>query len=290
MTLFWPSDFPGKAQDVETFKNVQKKLLTLSLKSEKLSAHTEQLTKNMRTKTLLLSAAALAAGVATSMAANVYSVNVVGYINVVTSPGYNMIANQLDVDGVDAIPAVLSFAADPNSLNNCLTYNYDKAHATYDVDYFDNTGFSGPTGWYDNNTGNTSTNVVPPGKGFFFYNAQTTNITLTLVGSVIQGTNVVAITSGYNLISTLAPVQQALLPATNGFPANDTSLYLAFTNTTGHGNYAVADYYDDTGFSGPTGWYNNNTGNAETPTPAVGQGYFIYTATSSPWTYTFTVQ
>ena len=62
----------------------------------------------MRTKTLLLSAAALAAGVVTSMAANTYSVNVVGYINVTVQPGFNIIGNQLDVDGVDTISTVLN--------------------------------------------------------------------------------------------------------------------------------------------------------------------------------------
>src|SRR5262245_9396280 len=52
----------------------------------------------MRTKTLLC-AAALAAGVATSMAqSNVYSLNVVGYVNVTTLGGgnFNMMANPLN--------------------------------------------------------------------------------------------------------------------------------------------------------------------------------------------------
>src|SRR5437879_3681344 len=42
----------------------------------------------MRTK-VLLGIAALAAGVATSMAQNVYSLNIVGYANVVNAPNYN---------------------------------------------------------------------------------------------------------------------------------------------------------------------------------------------------------
>jgi hypothetical protein len=244
----------------------------------------------MRTKTLLLSAAALAAGVATSMAANVYSVNVVGYINVTTSPGFNMIANQLDVDGVDTVQTILANAADGNALDSCQVLKYAKASASYTIDYYDNTGFSGAPGWYDNASLNPSTNTLAPGTGFFFFNGQATNLTLTLVGTVLQGTNVVQMTSGFNLISTVDPVSQALLPATNNFPANDTMQYLSFTNTTGHGNYAVLDYYDDTGFSGPTGWYNNASLVMETPTPAVGQGYFIFTGSSAPWTNTFTVQ
>src|SRR5882724_5562009 len=52
----------------------------------------------MRTKTTLLCAAILAAGALSSMAqSNVFSLNVVGYINTtLTGPGYTMIANQLD--------------------------------------------------------------------------------------------------------------------------------------------------------------------------------------------------
>src|SRR5260370_38547070 len=52
----------------------------------------------MRTKTTLVGAAILSASALSSMAqSNVYSLNVVGYINTaLTGPGYTMIANQLD--------------------------------------------------------------------------------------------------------------------------------------------------------------------------------------------------
>lgn len=57
----------------------------------------------MRTKTLLLSAAAVAAGVASLKAqSNVYSLNVVGYVNVNLPAGFNMIQNPLD-DGAGNI-------------------------------------------------------------------------------------------------------------------------------------------------------------------------------------------
>ena len=50
----------------------------------------------MRTKTLLLSAAVLAAGLAASTAQSVFSVNAVGYVNKTLAPGYNLIANPLN--------------------------------------------------------------------------------------------------------------------------------------------------------------------------------------------------
>lgn len=50
----------------------------------------------MRTKTLILSAMIGVAGIASSFAQNVYSVNVVGYINLTLTTPFSMIANQLD--------------------------------------------------------------------------------------------------------------------------------------------------------------------------------------------------
>src|SRR5271165_5836493 len=62
----------------------------------------------MRTKSILLGAAALAAGLVTSMAANVYSVNVVGYVNVnVSSNQYSLLENPLDDGAGDIITNVI---------------------------------------------------------------------------------------------------------------------------------------------------------------------------------------
>src|SRR6267143_1772496 len=50
----------------------------------------------MRTKTLLLTAVLSAAGVASSLAQAVYSVNVVGYVNYPAKAPFSMIANPLN--------------------------------------------------------------------------------------------------------------------------------------------------------------------------------------------------
>ena len=60
----------------------------------------------MRTKTLLLTAALTAAGVATSMA-QVYSVNMVGYINQSIPQGFSMIANQLNASPDNKVTTLL---------------------------------------------------------------------------------------------------------------------------------------------------------------------------------------
>src|SRR6266446_1325324 len=72
-----------------------------------------QIQNNMRTKTLLAAAAMLAAGLASSMAqSNVYSLNVVGYVNKVMPSGgkYIMISNPLNTTS-NTINSLLSGAA-----------------------------------------------------------------------------------------------------------------------------------------------------------------------------------
>src|SRR2546423_31817 len=58
--------------------------------------HEITINKHMRTKTLLLTAVLGAAGIATSLAQSVYSINAVGYVNLTVPIGYSMIANPLN--------------------------------------------------------------------------------------------------------------------------------------------------------------------------------------------------
>src|SRR5690348_15250407 len=76
----------------------------------------------MRTKALLCAAALLAAGVATSMAqSNVYSLNVVGYVNVRMNQGLTMIANPLDA-GNNTVSNVFK-NVDPNNHYTILSWD-----------------------------------------------------------------------------------------------------------------------------------------------------------------------
>jgi hypothetical protein len=246
----------------------------------------------MRTKLGLLTVALIAAGALPTMAqSNVYSVNVVGYVNITTRPGFNLLANQLTLNPTtNSIATILNTSAAPGSLQDCQVLKYNKVAANYSLDIFDGTGFFGPPGWYDGNTGLPSDRSLNPGEGFFFYNSQSTNVTLTLAGSVPQGSSSVPLTAGFNLVGTVAPVSIPLdQTLTNNFPGVQDMQYLAFTNTPAGANYTVPDIYDASGFFGPPGWYNGNTGNPETPIPAVGQGYFIYTPSGTNWTRTFNV-
>src|SRR5882672_2548950 len=125
----------------------------------------------MRTKTLLLTAVLGIAGAATSMAQAVYSVNVVGYINLTMKPGFNLVANQLKASPDNKLNSVLPAAPLESQVLKFANNNYS-------------TDISDGSVWLDNATGNPSATTVSPGEGFFFYNPGTVNSTATLVGEV----------------------------------------------------------------------------------------------------------
>src|SRR5665213_2280842 len=92
----------------------------------------------MRTKTLLIAAAALAAATISSQA-QVYSQNIVGYINTTVPNGahqFQFIANQLQTvtaNGTNKIQDVFGFSAltsDPNGVTNTVLYYWNGAGYT----------------------------------------------------------------------------------------------------------------------------------------------------------------
>jgi hypothetical protein len=128
----------------------------------------------MRTKTLLC-AAALAAGVVSTMAqSNVYSLNVVGYVNVPTKGGgnFNMIANPLNNTNNLLGTLFAGFAQDGDQVYrwNVTLQDLDPTIPTY-------SSFSQT--W-------TPTMTLKPGEGVFYLNAGADK-TNTFVGEVIQG-------------------------------------------------------------------------------------------------------
>jgi hypothetical protein len=233
----------------------------------------------MRTKTTLLTAALVAAGALTSMAqSNVYSLNVVGYVNVpVVGNGYTLVANQLNVDGTNSISTVLATGVP----DQAQYFSWNSSTHTFDPSV---TFFAGPGGgWFDLTTGNPATNIVAPGSAFFIYNSGAA-ATVTLVGSVPVAPSTKPVTPGYGFYAVTPPVASDL--DTNGFPAQDQMQYSTFSNA---GGYSSALTF----FAGPSGgWFDLNTGNQGFPTPAVGQGFLIYNPNVSggTWTNTFVVQ
>jgi hypothetical protein len=218
----------------------------------------------MRIKALL-GLAALAVGLTTSMAQNVYSLNVVGYINITVGAGYTLCANQLN-NGTNGINQVLA-----NPPDNAIVLTFKNN------DY--NSDLAQGGAWFDANSAAPSTTTLSPGVGFF-YNAPAA-ATLTLVGEVPQGATSIALPAGYTMIGTYTP--QALeLSAANGFPMTENTHYLKYDTT-------IKDYVDDVIVGGA--WYDANTTAPATVIPAIGQGYFINNGgAATTWNYNFTVQ
>ena len=150
----------------------------------------------MRTKSLLAAAAIVAAGLASSQAqSNVYSLNVVGYVNKVVEGGgsYNLLANPLK-----------NTSAGGNNLTNLFSGSQPVSAQIlkWDVVNFDFAVVQPSFGvsW----DVNVPLNV---GEGFFYVNPGAT-FTNTFVGEVVQGafTNFITGSGSYNCIGSSAPI------------------------------------------------------------------------------------
>src|SRR5258705_2754955 len=146
----------------------------------------------MRTKTLLLTAALAAAGAASAMAQNVYSVNSVGYANVPLKHGFNMVGNPFKV-GNSTLEALIPTAPDQTTV-----YPYD------------NGTYSGPFTYYGppDNLWDPAGGTLTFGHGAFI-NAPAA-FTVTFVGEVEQGTPNGAVIhnalgQGFNMVSSKVP-------------------------------------------------------------------------------------
>lgn len=230
----------------------------------------------MRTKSLVLAAVLSAAGVASSLA-QVYSVNVVGYINLTLSPGLNLITVQLK--GTNQNVNTLLGSTSPVIAENSLLFTWNAAGQRYD-----NAQISGGGIWYDPGSGNPSSVTLSPGQAFFIQNAGTANVTLTLVGEVPTGPNAVSIANGLGFYGDPAPVSQDIL--TNGFPVADNDLLYTWNTAGQRWNNALIGAGPT---PGPAAWYDSG-GLPVVVAPLVGQGFVVSHAGATTWNRTFTVQ
>jgi len=128
----------------------------------------------------------------------------------------------------------------------------------------------------------------------FLRNGATTNITLTVVGNVAQGTNNYVVTPGLNFYSEPIPLGGTALDSTNvSFPA--TSSKDTYQVWTGTGYGAQYTYYNTADSGGAPGWYNSdgsvNESTNSAAWPSVGQGFLInHFGGTSNWVNTFSVQ
>lgn len=217
----------------------------------------------MRTKTLLLTAALAAAGIATSKAQTVYSVNSVGFVTITNNPGYNLICNPLN-NATNTLGNL--FRGSPEN-TKIFRYQAGVLNAfIYGLDDFNNLNF-----------GPNEDDVLAPGEGVFIFNPTGTPFATTFVGDVLQGPQTNAIHSGFNLVGSKIPQAGQLDTALGYQPLVNDKVY-RFVNGTYTGNISIYGLDD----------FNNLVWDL-IPVIKVGEGFFISTSTQNNWGRVFSV-
>lgn len=219
--------------------------------------------KTMRTKTTLAAAAILAAGLASSMAQNVYSLNVVGYVNVNYKAGFNAAANPLVGSPDNTLNTVLSGANVPD--NTTLF--------TWDTTLQD---FSPVLPVYVASSGTWSVNsTIAQGQGIFLL--APADFTHTFVGEVKQGSTTTQIVPGFNAIASPVPIGGNLATVLAQLTPTDNDNAFQW-NTTTQDFGTISTYVASSSSWSPAGNF------------AVGEGIFYLAAAPITWVRTFTVQ
>ena len=184
-------------------------------------------------------------------------------------PGFNLVANQLN-------------RTPNNSLNNAISGVPIESQVlkfennNYTVEFYDGTGWIKPNG-------DPGTLTANPGSGFFFFNPNPANLTVTLVGEVPQGTGLtVPLPPGFSLVSSIVPQAVPLTPE-NGFP-NVLEMQLLFWDT-------ACQCYKPVFNDGSIWILPDGTPVTPPPTPPVGTGFFVFNpnTTTVNWTRNFSV-
>jgi len=217
------------------------------------TAHGKKNNNTTMKKTLLIAAAALAASVISSQA-QVYSQNIVGYVNqaIVPNGAYTLMVAPLQTTNNANNAEQLLPALQPN--DNILLFN----GAGFDIYVFATPGlWFGPAG-----PGPAPT--INAGTAFFYENNGALTITNTAVGSVTLSNNVALGGGGaYTLVGSTAPIGANLEDTNLSLPLQPNDNVLLF-NGSGYDVYV---------FAAPGLWFGP-AGPGSAPTISVGQGFF----------------
>jgi len=222
----------------------------------------------MRTK-VLLGLAAMAVSAATCVAqSNVYSLNIVGYVNVDIKAGLNLVSNPLKPSNGNY--NITNTIVLPDTLENTELYKWAGTAWSTDIPQWI-VGY----GWFS--TGPMTINL---GEAFFLKAPSTTpaNTKVTFVGEVATGDVAYSVPSGLSVIAPKTPVSQ-------NFPGKDI----------GHENDAIYTWASTAwatpwSYIGGYGWFQTATTDPiDGPVIAVGGG-LVYQNTGAAlnWTRTFT--
>jgi hypothetical protein len=222
----------------------------------------------MRTKALL-GLAALAVGLSTSVAQNVYSLNVVGYVNV------SLQANKLSFLSVPLAPVDGNF----NITNTIVLSDAQDGALLYK--------WAG-TGWDPNvpswfaGIGWSPDTVISNGTAFFLQPAASS--TLTFVGQVPQGALAYNIPAGLSTLANQVPVSANFPGSTVG---NDGDLMYVWNNVSSAWSPTVWSYFGGVGWDNGGGAGNSINGPMLNPADGV---FYANSGVAIPFTQNFTVQ
>jgi len=177
--------------------------------------------------------------------------------------------------GGNAISNTLNDAS--GAYDSLVVYKWN-GHS-FDIDSGDSTGSSFADGW-----DNDGVITLNPGEGAWFLNGNGpggAHVTLTFVGTVPQGTNNVVISTGFNQISSPAPIGGDLVTAAGLTNFNDGDTVYAWNGTT----YQI--YTAD--FSGGQYGYNTDWDFPGDPQVNVGQAVWYLTSTTFTFSQVFSV-
>ncbi len=218
----------------------------------------------MRTKTLLLAAVLSAAGIASSLAQAVYSVNAVGYVNMPIVSGFQIINNPLNNTAPSGNTVTNLFASAPDGT---IIYRFLQSRGGFVIITKQFGSWSDPADAADS---------ILPGEGFFVYNGGATTWTNTFVGEVMQGSLSHQVLSGLSIQSSEVP-QAGGIVTPLGYPVAESDVVYIWDVPTQA--YKIAQFVFGS-------WSGDFT--AE-PTVAVGQGFFVSKPATVPWVRNFSV-
>jgi hypothetical protein len=223
----------------------------------------------MRTKTLLIAAAALAATVISSQA-QVYS-GIVGYATLSLTNGENLVANPLDYDGTGTNNTLQTLLS-TNMPNGTKVYTFVNG-AWLSVSYS-----AGSAKWLGAATNQVNA-ALNPGYGVFINIPTTlppTNVVLTEVGQVLQGTYTNPVTAGVQILSCITPLTGTI----------DTNLMYAPSK----GDKVYTWNQSAQNYNGTAPSYNGTKWLGGDPTLVVAQPVILSAASNNVWGVNFVAQ
>ena len=189
----------------------------------------------------------------------IFSVNIVGYINVRIPPGVSLIANQL-WNQDNSVALLINNPADGTQV-----YKYVEG-VGYEVSTFDG----------ESQTWSNPDMSLPPGTGFFYRNPTSETIVNTFVGEVRTGTLVNRLPAGFSTEAAIIP--QTITLSEHLIPGEPGDMVRFHINDGQGGESYVTSIYSETEGT----WVPDLTLN-------VGQGFISERAHAVDWVRVFSV-